>query len=71
MILAYRKNTQEKQMKNFKHYTGPHYPICQYPGTQVLNPFLGEQISQDEVIHILVCRDPRRNAPARTGFKLR
>ena len=48
-------------MKNYTHYTGPEYPICQYTGTKVLNPYVGEDIvSQDEAIGILMCGDPRR-----------
>ena len=49
-------------MNNFKHYTGPSFPICQYPGTKVLDPFCGDdRIPEEEAISILVCRDPRRN----------
>ena len=46
----------------FIHFTGPSFPICQFPGTKVLDPFCGnDRITEDEAISILVCRDPRRN----------
>ena len=56
-------------MKNFRHYTGPHYPICQYPGTRVLDPFLGEQLTQDEAIHIMVIQDPRRRSRSKNAHE--
>ena len=49
-------------MIKYKHFTGPHYPICQYPGTEVLDPFLGNQLTEDEAIEILICGDPRRTS---------
>jgi hypothetical protein len=49
-------------MKNYKHFIGPHYPICQFPGTEVLDPFQGNKITEEEAIEILISRDPRRNS---------
>ena len=51
-------------MINYKHFTGPSYPICHYPGTRVLDPYQHQtnQVTQDEAIHILMCRDPRRTS---------
>ena len=56
----------------YKHFCGPRNPICQYPGTQVLDPFQGdERLSEEEVINILVVRDPRRNKRFNEAIKIR
>ncbi len=47
--------------RGYKHYTGPYFPICDFDGTKVLDPYCGnDKLTEDDVIEILVCRDPRR-----------
>ena len=48
-------------MINYKHFCGPSYPICHYSGKQVLDPKGNpNQLTQSEVIQILMVQDPRR-----------
>ena len=47
-------------MINYKHYCGPKNPICQYPGTRVLNPFHNpDNLTQEEALELLVVADSR------------
>ena len=60
----------ERVRKNYKHFTGPEQSICQYPGTEVLDPFKdGLRIKEEEVIYILTTGDPRRRSRSKDAHE--
>ena len=44
-------------MPLYKNYVGPQYPIHQVTGTEVLNPFDGDRITENEAMKLLLNAD--------------